>query len=319
MASRIQSNYTPATGLEPATVPQRERMVFIVNPKAGTRLQKRVHESIRKHLDTRRFEHDIWFTEKRGHASELAAKAVREGCRIVVAVGGDGSINEVASQLIHTDAILGIVPAGSGNGLAMHLGYGRNIAQAIQKLNTATPHRIDCGTLNGKYFFNLAGIGFDGLVSNLMNKRSQRGFIPYFTEAFRAGLIYQSQPCVLEINGETLEEKCFAVAVANGPMYGYNFLVAPGAELDDGQFSIVIMKHAPRWQYFAAVPSSLNGRFLEEPFVQHFKSGKLLVRCEGENYVHLDGEGLTMTDELLFEIVPNALTILAPASRLFHQ
>jgi diacylglycerol kinase (ATP) len=237
-----------------------------------------------------------------------------------VAVGGDGSINEVASQLIHTQTTLGIVPAGSGNGLAMHLGYGRNISQAIRKLNTATSHRIDCGALNGRYFFNLAGIGFDGLVSNLMNKRTQRGFIPYFTEAFRAGLAYKSRLCVLEINGQLLEEKCFAIAVANGPMYGYNFQIAPGARLDDGLFSVVVMKHAPRWQYFAAVPSSLNGRFLEAPFVQHFSTDKLRVRCEGENYVHIDGEGLMMEDELVFEVIPNALSILTPASRsLYHQ
>ncbi len=319
MASRTFSSNTAGLRHEPDSHVHSARTVFIVNPKAGARLQHRLHENIREYLDTRRFDYDIWFTEKRGHAAELAAKAVQVGCQIVVAVGGDGSVNEVASQLIHTEVALGIIPAGSGNGLAMHLGYGRNIGLAVRKLNTATRRRIDCGTLNGRYFFNLAGIGFDGLVSNLMNNRTQRGFIPYLTEAVRAGLAYQSRPCILEINGQVLEEKCFAIAVANGPMYGYNFLVAPGARLDDGQFSVVVMKHAPRWQYFAAVPASLTGRFLEEPFVRHFTSDKLRVRCAGENYVHLDGEGFTVSDELLFEVVPNALTILAPASRLFNQ
>lgn len=317
MASRTSSSNFSGLRQESDAHAQRARTVFIVNPKAGARLQNRLHQNLREYLDVRRFEYDIWFTEKRGHAAELAAKAVQAGCQIVVAVGGDGSVNEVASQLIHTEVALGIIPAGSGNGLAMYLGYGRNIGMAIRKLNAATPRRIDCGALNGKYFFNLAGIGFDGLVSNLMNNRAQRGFIPYLTEAVRAGLAYQARPCILEINGQTLEELCFAVAVANGPMYGYNFLVAPGARLDDGQFSVVVMKHAPRWRYFAAVPASLTGRFLEEPFVQHFTSNKLRVQCAGENYVHLDGEGFTMSDELNFEIVPGALNILAPVSRLF--
>lgn len=289
-----------------------KRMVFIVNPKAGTRLQNRIRESIDRHLDHRKFEYGIWHTERAGHATELARQAVREGCEIIVAVGGDGSINEVAAGLVGSEAVLGIIPAGSGNGLAMHLGYGRNIDGAVKKLNTATVRTIDCGLLNGRPFFNIAGIGFDGMVSNLMQGRGKRGFVNYFFKSVEAGLRYVSKPCTIEAGDKKITEKCFTVSVANGPMYGYNFEIAPGAQLDDGQFEIVILKDAPRWRYFAAAAATWKGHIYQQPIVEHFSAPSVKIRCEGENFVHIDGEGIRLNGELRFEIRPRALKVLVP-------
>ncbi|MBK8555587.1 MAG: diacylglycerol kinase family lipid kinase [Lewinellaceae bacterium] len=289
-------------------------MVFIVNPAAGVRLQRHILDGIERHLDHRKFIYGIWHTEKRGHAIELTQKAIAEQYDIVVAVGGDGSVNEVASALLHTKVQLGVIPAGSGNGLAMHLGYGRNINKAIEKLNFAKPQIIDAGRLNGRPFFNLAGIGFDGLVSNLMKGKNKRGFIPYFMESVKAGLQYQSKTCTIEANGQRIEGNFFAITVANGPMYGYNVQIAPGAELDDGIFSVVLLKDAPRWQYFAAVPSALNGRFFDESFVEHFAADRLSIRSAGTNYVHLDGEGFTTDEDIELELLPKALHILKPSN-----
>jgi diacylglycerol kinase (ATP) len=289
-----------------------KRIVFIVNPKSGTQLQTRIRESVDQHLNHRKFEYSIWHTEYPGHATELSRRAVAEGYEIVVAVGGDGSINEVAAGLLHTDVVLGIVPAGSGNGLAMHLGYGRQIASAVRKLNSAEVKTVDCGLFNGRPFVNVAGVGFDGLVSNLMKNASKRGFLPYFLSSIKAGLEYTPKVCSLEANGTMLTESCFAIAIANGPMYGYNFQIAPGAKMDDGLLSVVVLKKAPRWQYFATVPSMLNGKILEAPFVEHFTTSSLTIRSEGENFLHLDGEGEKMTGELKFEILPMALKILVP-------
>ena len=232
-----------------------QRIVFIVNPKAGTNMQKHIRDSVDKNLNHKKFEYAIWKTKKEGHAPELAKKALEEGYEIIVAVGGDGSINEVASALVGSDATLGIIPAGSGNGLAMHLGYGRDIDEAIKKLNTAEVQTIDCGSMNDRLFINIAGVGFDGLVSNLMKGSTWRGFLPYFLKSVEAGLRYTARECRLELDDKVMEFKCFAISIANGPMYGYNFQIAPDARLDDGLFEVVIMKDAPRWQYFAAVPA----------------------------------------------------------------
>lgn len=288
------------------------RIVFIVNPKAGVNMQKRIRDSVDQNLNHRRFEYGIWHTEGPGHGADLARKALAEDYDIVVAVGGDGSINEVGSALIGTKATLGIVPAGSGNGLATHLGYGRNLDQAVRKLNLAETKVIDCGLLNGRPFFNVAGIGFDGLVSNLMRKQGKRGLLPYFLKSVEAGLTYTSRNCSIELDHRTIEEKCFVVAVANGPMYGYNVQIAPDAELDDGLFNVVILKDAPRWQYFAALPATLNGHLYDESFVEHFQSASITIRCPGKNHVHLDGEGMIIEGDLQFEMKPRALNILVP-------
>jgi YegS/Rv2252/BmrU family lipid kinase len=289
-----------------------KRIVFIVNPKAGTNLQKHIQTSVDRHLDHRNFIYGIWHTEKAGHASELAQKAREEGYDIVVAVGGDGSINEVASALLHSNTVLGIIPAGSGNGLAMHLGYGRDIDKAIRKLNTATVKTIDCGSLNGKPFVNLAGIGFDGFVAKQMKGSNWRGFLPYFIKSVKAGLTYTPRVCTIETEGRTITKKCFVITVANGPMYGYRFQIAPDALLDDGLFSVVIFKDVSRWQYFAAIPASLKGRIYEAGFVEHFTAKRIKVASESRNFVHIDGESIELEGDLEFEMLPKALKVLVP-------
>ncbi|MBC7776436.1 MAG: diacylglycerol kinase family lipid kinase [Phycisphaerae bacterium] len=289
-----------------------QRIVFIVNPKAGTNLQKHFRDSVDHHLNHKKFEYGIWFTKRAGHAAKLTKKALAEGYEIIVAVGGDGSINEVASSLVGSEATLGIIPAGSGNGLAMHLGYGRDIDEAIKKLNTAEVQTIDCGTMNGRSFINIAGVGFDGLVSNLMKGSPWRGFLSYFLKSVEAGLSYTARECRIELDDKILEFKCFAISIANGPMYGYNFQIAPDAVLDDGLFEVVIMKDAPRWQYFAAVPSMLNNKIYDAEFVEHYTARCVKISAKGENYVHLDGEGIVVENELNFEIKPAALKVLVP-------
>ncbi len=289
-----------------------KRIVFIVNPRAGTNLQRNIRSSVESQLDHKKFVYGIWHTESAGHAIELVQKAKDENYDIVVAVGGDGSVNEVASQLIHTDIAVGIIPAGSGNGLAMHLGYGRDIDKAVRKLNSAVVRRIDYGTLNGKPFFNLAGIGFDGLVSNMMKDSKSRGFIPYFLKSVEAGLSYTARQCRIETEDHIFEGKFFAIAIANGTMYGYNFQIAPDARLNDGLFSLVLLKDAPKWQYLAALPATLNGKIYDAEFVEHLTAKNIVITSPGKNYVHIDGEGLIIEDELHFEIKPGALNILAP-------
>ncbi len=294
---------------------QPKRMAFIVNPKAGTNLQKNIGDAVDKYLNHKRFVYGIWSSEYPGHGYELAKKAVEEGYDIVVAVGGDGSVNEIAPALIGTKVSLGIVPAGSGNGLAMHLGYGRELAKAVKKLNTAENQLIDVGILNGRPFFNVAGIGFDGLVSNLMKASNWRGFVPYFLKSMEAGLTYTPLMCRIELDDRVLTEKCFVIAIANGPMYGYNMQIAPDAQLDDGFFEVVILKDAPVWQYLAAVPATFNGKIYDAAFVEHFTTRRVVISAEQPLHVHVDGEGMVLEEILRFEINPKAINILVPTKR----
>ena len=289
-----------------------KRIVFIVNPRAGTNMQKNIRTSVDKHLSHTKFQYGFKFTEYAGHASILAKEAIEEGYEIIVAVGGDGSINEVASAVMNTEATLAIVPAGSGNGLAMHLGYGRGVDAAIKKLNNAQEKTIDMGLLNDRPFVNLAGIGFDGLVSNLMKGSNWRGFVPYFFKSVKAGLQYTPQDCLIETENGNIQAKCFAISIANGPMYGYNVRIAPDALLDDGYFEVVVLKDAPKWQYFAAVPSTFTGNIYDADFVEHIHAKHVKISSPGINFVHVDGEGMTIEGDLEFKIQHKCLKILVP-------
>lgn len=289
-----------------------ENIVFIVNPKAGTNLQRNIAALLDKHLNHRKFTWSLWTTEGPGHGFELARKAVSEGYAAVVAVGGDGSVNEIAPALMGTTVALGIIPAGSGNGLAMHLGYGRRLEKAVRLLNRSQKVLIDVGMVNNRPFFNMAGIGFDGLVSNMMRDSHARGFWPYFIKSVKAGLTFRPFDALMRVNGTEFHRKCFSIAVANGPMYGYNFTIAPDARPDDGKLEVVILKDVPRWKYFAAVPATLNGKIYEAGFIEHYSTGHLTIHSEQALYAHVDGEGFIAETTLEFSVKPCALHVLVP-------
>ncbi len=289
-----------------------QRIAFIVNPRAGQQLQRHLRDHVNRHLNHRKFEYGIWMTEYAGHATELAQKAIAEEYDIVTAVGGDGSINQVASVLLGTETVLGIVPAGTGNGFATHLGYSLNLEKAVRQLNTATVKTVDCGMLNGKVFVNVAGVGFDGRVSHYMDRVQRRTFLPYFWQTFKAGLAHRASPFTIEVNGEQMTDDYFSITVANGPVYGFKAQIAPGAQIDDGQFMVVLLKKATKMRYIASIPSAFRGTILQQPFVEHFSADRLVIRSTGKNYAHLDGESVVLHGDLHFEIKPNALKVLKP-------
>ncbi len=289
-----------------------KRIVFLVNPVAGHRAQRRLGEALMAHLDHKQFIYTIWRTERPGHATELAHRARAEGYDVIVAVGGDGSIHEVAAALLHTDVPLGILPTGSGNGLAMHLGYSRRLEEAVRQLNTAQVRRIDCGQINGEPFVNIAGVGYDGVVAARMRGSKHRGFWPYLYHAVVGGLRFRPGRCRVILEDRELEGTFFVVSVANGPMYGYHFQIAPDACASDGLFSVVLFRNVPRWRYFLAIPSSLNGRLYRENFVLHFQARAVKVICEECTFAHADGESLGKGTDFRFEILPKALNVLVP-------
>lgn len=291
---------------------QRKKICFIANPNAGNRLSARIRESIHRQLDLNLFQYEIWFTERPGHARELAEKAVADHFDIVVAVGGDGSVNEVAQGLIDTDTAMGIVPAGSGNGMAMALGYGRNMDNAVKMLNTAQTVRIDTGLMNGKPFVNLAGVGFEGLVSTRMQGQSFRGLAPYFYNSVKAGLEFDFRECILETPEKTESVGFFSITIANGPMYGYNFKIAPDARFDDGFFNVVVLKKSQRWKYFASLPAMLTGDIYNKDYVDHFTTNEIKLKLKGTHFAQIDGEGFELEGDIHFTMKPASLSVLYP-------
>lgn len=291
----------------------KKRIQFIVNPFSGIGNKSNFQERIQKKFGQTDFEEvSVVYTEGVGHASLLTRRALAHNYEIVVAVGGDGAVNEIASELVHSPTVLGILPAGSGNGFAMHLGLGRNINRAMDFLLTGQVRMLDTCTLNGQPFVNLAGVGFDGHIAYRMRKSQIRGLMGYTKLGIEEALTYPIQSYEVNIDGETKDGEYLIIEVANAPMFGYNFNIAPQALPDDGLLEVVLVKKAPKWQYVLDLPRLLNHTYTESPVVERFACRQVTLTLPKPTAIHLDGEGFMETGTLDFQIIPNSLKVLVP-------
>ncbi len=223
----------------------RHTIWFIVNPISGTHNKAKIVSQIPEFFPEDGFRTEIKYTEYAGHAAEIAREAVANGVDIAVAVGGDGTVNEVAKALIHSSVALGIVPCGSGNGLARHLGLPMNSEGALRVISECNIHTLDYGLINNKPFFCTAGVGFDAFLSDKFNKSGKRGLLSYVENALLEGVKYEPETYELEILGEEGERhsyRAFLITCANASQYGNDFYIAPHASMSDGLLDVTIME-----------------------------------------------------------------------------
>ncbi|MGJ3235848.1 diacylglycerol/lipid kinase family protein [Marivirga sp.] len=293
----------------------KKKIVFIANPISGFGTSARLNHIIDKNLSSDLFEYELYFTKRPGHAREIAAQAVLENIPIIVAVGGDGTINEVAYPLLGSSSTLGVIPRGSGNGLARHLGIPLNSAKAICTLNKAQEIKIDTCMLGDNFFINVAGIGFDGQVSKTFSQQKNRGFLIYAKCILTQFTNFK--PILLEIKGKNIsrEGKYFVVAAANSSQYGNNAHIAPAASINDGFFDLVLMKPFPLISLPQILTKVFLGKLNTSRFVEIFPSKKVSIKLPQHFPVHLDGD--YKPDLLNFDISINAssLRVLVPAQR----
>ncbi len=290
-----------------------QKIRFIINPFSGLSRKKNVPAIIKKNIDTAKFTYDIAFTEYAGHAIELAKQAVAENYDAVIAVGGDGSVNEVASSLIGTKVKLGILPGGSGNGFAMHLGLGRNIKKAVQILNTAKSITIDTCELNERSFVNLGGTGFDALVAYRAKQSTLRGLWAYTKFAMLEAWRYPIEKYKIIIDNQIVEAECLVIEVANAQMFGYNFVIAPEAKFDDGLLDVLLVKKAPKWRYLFSLWRFFNASFHKSSLVESYTGKDIKIIGKKPMPVHIDGEGYYVGEDLHFTVKPLSLEVLVPA------
>lgn len=254
---------------------------------------------------------DIHVTERAGHARELAATAVQSGAALVIAWGGDGTINEVGTSLIRTPVVLGVVPAGSGNGLAAALAVPREPAAAIAAAFDGTTWTIDAGTMAGRPFFNIAGVGFDAHIARLFNERApgSRGGWPYVTIGVREGCRYTASDYTISFDGHARRVRALLIAFANGREYGMGARIAPQAQLDDGVLDATVVEDR-----------SVVARFMDAPYlafaVAHRARGvtvshvrEAVIEADGPITFHVDGEAGMVERRLEVGIVPGALMV----------
>lgn len=291
----------------------RKRVTFIINPISGTGNKKDIPKHIEKYIDSTKVEYEILFTEYAGHAKELALQKSEEGVDIVVAVGGDGTVNEVASSLVHTETALGVIPCGSGNGLARHLGIPLNIPKAISLINDTEISVIDYGKINKELlFFCSCGVGFDALVSWKFSQAHKRGLITYCNIAIRENFSYKPESYhLITKEGVEVTEKAFVIACGNAAQYGNDAFIAPHASIQDGLLDITLIEpinfvDTPILSYQLFTKGIDNNRK-----TRTLRSQSVRIIRESEGAMHYDGEPIMAPKELLIEIIKGGLNVIA--------
>lgn len=293
----------------------KSKILYIVNPISGTQQKLGIVELIQKNTDTGRYDLEIAYTQYAGHASDLAAEAVKRHIHVVVAVGGDGTVNEVARSLVHTDTILGIIPCGSGNGLARHLGIPLQVEKAIDVINRMHVHTLDYGVINDRPFFCTCGVGFDAFISEKFARSNRRGLLTYVENTLRSGLSYKPRTYLIEDENGAATYKAFLIACANASQYGNDAYIAPHASMQDGLFDVVVMKPFKPIEAPQVALQMFNKTLPDNSHVRMFKTSKLKIYCEGENIAHYDGDPFRTGSTIEISIVKQSFKVIVNSEK----
>ncbi len=285
------------------------KMVFIINPVSGTEKKEHIVTRIHQQLKLSKIQYDIVYTDFAGHAIELAKQAIKQKYDVVVAVGGDGTVNEIAQTLIKTKTALAIIPQGSGNGLARHLEIPLNTEEAIKRLLEPKKILIDAATANENYFFCTSGVGFDSHVSASFAARAFRGLAGYAYFAIKEFFAYKPLTYTIEFDGQKIERKAFLIACANATQYGNNAYIAPQANIQDGKLDICILKPFPKIQTLKLVWQLFNKTLPQNQYIETYKANKFKISIENTIPAHLDGESKGLGTNIEYKTISKALTV----------
>ena len=290
----------------------KKHLVFIVNPRSGVQREKAVQQAIDKRLDTEQFTYEILHTEYAKHGTVLAKEAAAKGAHAVVAVGGDGSVNDIVAGLKGTDTALAIIPKGSGNGMARTMEIPLKEHQAIEVINQGNTKMMDVGYANDKPFISNAGVAFDALISKKFAKSKRRGFAVYSWLVTKHMWSYKELEWDITIDGEPLKHNAFIISVANGKQFGYNFQIAPGASYTDGLFDVVVVKKFPKFLGGALVLRAMNGTITKSPYVEHFRAREVVISHPKLKLMQTDGDAHDCDDKIHFRMATAAQKVIVP-------
>lgn len=292
----------------------KQKMLVVVNPFSGVGRQKRIETLLRNNLNHDLYDYEVRYTERIHHGTDIAREAVDKGYDIVTAVGGDGSVNDVIQGLKDSPVTLGIVPCGSGNGLARCMRIPLTPAFAIRQLNHGKAMAIDTIVLNDKYLIaSIAGVGFDAYVARLMKAAKMRGFPAYLNLILREYPTYVSKDYQIYLDGKEtpIDRKAWFITFANSNQFGYNVAVAPRAKLDDGLIDISIVDKIPVEHALITAPLVYTNLFELSQHVEMFRASDIVVTGNVDKWVNIDGEGENVGRELHFVNHPKSLKVLA--------
>ncbi len=285
------------------------KLLFIVNPNAGKKISNAIIKIIRKEFPQNMY-YQIVIWKNKDHFDEISSLLKSEGYTDAIAVGGDGTVNKVASEIKGTTIRLGIVPIGSGNGLARSLGLSMDIEEVIKQIVEGKHAVIDSGLVNGDSFFCTSGIGFDAHIALLFAQSKSRGLQAYVKITVAQLLKYRAKTYTLKLNGQTFNRKAFLITVANAGQYGNDFYIAPQAKLDDGLFHVVILKPFNVFQLPGIFINILLKKANKSRSVETYTTNSVIISRDDKDSLHYDGEPNLAGKELVYEIEKNALRVI---------
>jgi diacylglycerol kinase (ATP) len=292
----------------------KKKIRFIINPISGGKTKKDIPTLIERHLAKEKYSYELAYTKTASHAQELCLEAIDLGFDMVVAAGGDGTLNLVASSLVQTNIPLGIIPLGSGNGFARAMNIPLKTANAIHLLNEGIIKKIDTGSANEICFINVCGFGFDAHVSSKFAEAGTRGLKTYAKISLNELRAYKNNTFELHFNGSKRKEKAFILAVCNGPQYGNNAHIAPNAKFDDGSFDITILKEVNWLNAFGITKDLFLGKLNQSKQVETLTCRNIEIIQPEPNWVNIDGEPIWMEKQISIQMKPQSLSIIVPAN-----
>jgi len=300
-----------------------KNIAFIINPISGSKemqnAKKKLPKTIMQTLDAEQWLPNITFTEYAGHAIELAYQYARMGFDAVVAVGGDGTVNEVAQGIIKGEKLkvkgerktaLGIIPMGSGNGFARHLSIPIKPQRAIEMLNRSEPISVDYGLANGKVFVSTCGTGFDALVADNFAGSNKRGFMTYLQNVVKEAFSYQPQTYHIVGDGLDVTHKAFLITFANANQWGYEAMIAPKASVQDGKMDIMLMSGNALLGSAGLALRLFAGSIDDSYFMDTLRAREVTLEREEKAPFHIDGDPIEMEKDIHIKIVEDGLRVL---------
>lgn len=290
----------------------RRKLLAVINPISGTANKQYIPETITEVMDESKWDVMIRFTQRPGHATDLAKQAIKQGYYGVLAIGGDGTINEVAAALRDSDTALGIIPNGSGNGLARHLNIPIDVKRALEEINNDRIEQFDYCMANQHPFFCTCGVGFDAHVSAKFAESKKRGPMSYLKNTLVEYLRYRSEEYSIETADQVLTERAFVIACGNASQYGNNAFITPNASMQDGLIDVTLI------QPFTPLDTAVLGILLftkhidQDTNIQSFRTPSLTIHRPKAGVMHIDGEPMMMEADIEVKCVHNGIKIFLP-------
>lgn len=297
----------------------KKKVWFIVNPISGGSSKKAIIKAVGELIDSEKYDWTICPTRYAGHGAVIATMAAENGVDIVVAIGGDGTINEVGRSLLHTDTIMGIIPCGSGNGLARHLQIPLDYRKAIKMINEGNSVAIDYGIINNRPFFCTCGMGYDATVSYKFSSSDKRGLRTYVENTLVGLAKYEPEVyTIIDQNGQKTY-KAFCIALGNASQYGNNAYIAPEASMTDGLMDVTVVEPFPLREAASMAYMLFSGKFKDgAKHIKTFRVNNLKIVRKKPGVIHCDGDPMKTGVEIDVKIVSAGLKVITNSDATAH-